>query len=454
MNDDIVTLISCDGKDKVVCFKYMEEYFKKEGYISSKKLYINLLYLLHKLFNFRKLRKIKTFFVLCLRCKFFFQDPKHSAFVIFDSQSTFFIEAVLPNKNYVIVPTRIEQINKIYVSKKIIFYIIKNFFKGSLKQNYLTALIKIIAPKIVVTHISDSRDFHIVSKTLNNKIKFIAIQTYAPTAINTMFPGKDKKNFFIPKLFCYGKFDELFYKKKKANIGSFEVVGSIGSSLSYEYTQSEKLKINPNKYDICLIAEILPILNQGDYPHVKSLPDSFGLAAEFVHRLCRKHNLNMVFSGKAPKDTANARREIYFYKHYLKNYNFKIFQSPKETREYSSYINIMQSKLVIALWSTMLREAISFEKKILSFNTTGHPDVIFPGPGITFPQESICILTKPSYELFEERVLRILSMTNEEYFSQLGIEKSFLMVPTVETASILRKRLKQMLEYNTNDNIK
>jgi hypothetical protein len=162
----------------------------------------------------------------------------------------------------------------------------------------------------------------------------------------------------------------------------------------------------------------------------------------------------MVFSGKAAKDTAAARREIYFYKHYLKNYNFEIFHLPEEKRKYSSYINIMQSKLTIALWSTILREAISFEKKILSFNTTGHPDIIFPGQGITFPQESICILTKPSYELFEERVLKILSMTNEEYFSQLGIEKSFLMTPTVETASILRKRLKQTLEYSINDNIK
>ena len=114
----------------------------------------------------------------------------------------------------------------------------------------------------------------------------------------------------------------------------------------------------------------------------------------------------------------------------------------------------MQSKLTIALWSTMLREAISFEKKILSFNTTGHPDVIFPGPNITFPQESICILTKPSYELFEERVLKILSMTNKEYFSQLGKEKSFLMAPAVETASILRKRLKHMSEHDTNDNVR
>ena len=41
MENDIVTLISRDGKNKVVCYKYMEECFQKEGYISSKKLYIN-----------------------------------------------------------------------------------------------------------------------------------------------------------------------------------------------------------------------------------------------------------------------------------------------------------------------------------------------------------------------------------------------------------------------------
>ena len=84
MNDDIITLISRDGKDKIVCYKYMEECFKKEGYTSSKKLYINLLY---KLFNFGILRKIRVFFTLCLRCKFFFHDPKHIEFVIFNKLS-------------------------------------------------------------------------------------------------------------------------------------------------------------------------------------------------------------------------------------------------------------------------------------------------------------------------------------------------------------------------------
>jgi len=190
MNDDIITMISRDGKEKIVCYKYMEECFKKEGYISFKKFYINLLY---KLFNFKVLRKIKVFFTLCLRCKFFFQNPEHFGLVIFDSESTTDLEKILPNKNYVIISTRIKQINKIYVSKEIMFYIIKNLFKRSLKQNYLTALIKAIAPKIVITHISDSKDFHIVSRILNSKIQFIAIQSYTPTSFNIMFRGNEKK---------------------------------------------------------------------------------------------------------------------------------------------------------------------------------------------------------------------------------------------------------------------
>ena len=458
MSNDIVTLISRDGKDKIVCFKFMEECFKKDGYVSSKRIHISLLYLIYKLFNFAILRKIKTFFILFLRCKFFFKVSKHSEFVIFDSENVTAIEKILPNKNYIIISTRIDHISKIYLSKKIIFFIIKNLSKRSLKQNYLTALIKEIAPKIVITNISDSQDFHIISKILHNEIKFIAIQTYGPHAFNFMFSEKDKKNFFIPKFFCYSEYEELFYKEKKVNIRSFEPVGSLRSAISYEYVKSEKLKINPNKYDICLISEPHETLSR-DWGHVKNLSDGIGQLAEFTYRLCKKHNLNIVFTGKGYKGTEGNHRQVDYYKHYLKNYDFEIFRAPpynkKETDfNYASYINIMQSKLVVAVMSSILREAISFEKKILYFNTIGHSDVTFPGSDIKFPQESIYILNKPSYELFEERVLKILSITNEEYFSQLGIKKSFIMVPTVETANIMRKRLKEIAEENTNSNIK
>ena len=55
MDNNIVTLISRDGKDKIVCFKYMEECFRKEGYMPFKNIHTKLLY---KLFNYKILRKI------------------------------------------------------------------------------------------------------------------------------------------------------------------------------------------------------------------------------------------------------------------------------------------------------------------------------------------------------------------------------------------------------------
>ena len=66
---------------------------------------------------------------------------------------------------------------------------------------------------------------------------------------------------------------------------------------------------------------------------------------------------------------------------------------------------------------------------------------IIPARNAEFSDDSICILKETSYELFEKRVLKILSMTQEEYFSQLGKEKSFIMAPIVDTADILRKKI-------------
>ena len=285
MSNETVTLISRDGKNKIVCFKYMEEIFQKEGYVSFKKIHMKLLYSFYKIFSFSIFRKIKRFFILCLKCKFFFKDPENREFILFDNVNLTIVEKILPNKNYAIVATRINLINKIYISKKIIFFILKNIFKRSLKQNYLAALIRRIAPKIVITNIHDSEDFHIISKIFHNEIKFIAIQTYTPAMHNTMFSEKAKKNFFIPKFFCYGEYDKIFYEKKKVNIGSYEPVGSVMSSMAHEYLKSKK--INPNKYDICLISEPLDGTLTGDWGHVKNIYDCTGLVAEFTHRLCK-----------------------------------------------------------------------------------------------------------------------------------------------------------------------
>ena len=101
----------------------------------------------------------------------------------------------------------------------------------------------------------------------------------------------------------------------------------------------------------------------------------------------------------------------------------------------------MQSKLSISGICTILREAIALEKKVLSCNFTGHPEIAFPGLGYELSDSSICIIKEPKFEVFEEKVLKILSMSNQEYFNQLGKDKFFLMRPTIDAADSMRKIL-------------
>ena len=92
----------------------------------------------------------------------------------------------------------------------------------------------------------------------------------------------------------------------------------------------------------------------------------------------------------------------------------------------------MQSKLIIGHDSTALREAFSFNKKILSCQFIEHKKF--------FPYQGLSLLNECSYEAFKNRVLKILKLSNEEY--NLSVKKiDYIMKNTLNTANIIRKRL-------------
>ena len=104
------------------------------------------------------LRKTKLFFRLIVIAKFFFRDPVKKKIVIFDCEGAKAMQVSLADYNFSVISTRVNKIKEIYISKKIIFYILDNFFKLSLKQNYLASLIKTIDPKLVITQIDNSKE--------------------------------------------------------------------------------------------------------------------------------------------------------------------------------------------------------------------------------------------------------------------------------------------------------
>ena len=92
-----------------------------------------------KIFDF--LIKLKKFLILTMKAKFIFNEPKKADIIIFDYNASKGLAEVLESLNYACLSNRIEEIQKIFITKKIILFIMKNFFKRSLKVNYLLNLL-------------------------------------------------------------------------------------------------------------------------------------------------------------------------------------------------------------------------------------------------------------------------------------------------------------------------
>ena len=386
-----------------------------------------------------RIRKINIFFHLLMNSNFIFRRPENKKLIIFDCVNTHNLFQTISEKNYFILSTRINKIKNIYLSTNILFYILLNFFKRSLKQNYIIALIKNISPKLVLTNVENSSDFHIAAKAFENKkIKFLAIQTSDLTGTNYLQKNKkESKIFYIPEFLCFSAYEKEIFTTSEKKIKIFNIVGSLMSSLANEFVIKNNIKIIPDKYDICLISE--PVVDQNLEEEFERTTDYFkapGIVAEYVHRLCSKNNFKLIFSGKKKLDDPNLEEEENYYKKYLKSYNFKIYQPLKNG--YGTHLNIMQSKLIIGTSSTALREAFSFKKKVLSCNITNHP-------GINYPSGGLSVLNSSSYNDFEERVLKILSLDTEEYEKKLNKKMEFTMLPTTNTANLIRNKINEYL---------
>lgn len=394
------------------------------------------------------------FFKYILKGKFYFKNPTKSSIVIFDSKfpGSFYLNQLLFHKKALIFPTRAEEINELYISLKIITFIIKNYFKRSIKQNYLLILIQIINPKLVITYTDNSPDFYIISKFLKKKIRFIAFQQASREHRHR--PQSFAKKIFIPEYHCLSQWDKDYLQKKKANIKKFIISGSLKVALAERFIKKKNIKIKKNKYDICIIGEAGKIWNPKNlkskkynknfysdnkyytYNFIKKHGYSAGLQAQYAQKFCEKNNLKFIIIGKHKKNSIERKNELFFYEYYLGKKNFRL--EPGLPTKFSSYKFILQSKLIIGNDSTLLREALALNKKILHCNLSGNP-----APNI--PIKKNFSLQINSFKYFEKKVSKIFRMSNKEYFSLLGKNKDYIIANSRNLDLKLIKRINSIV---------
>ena len=107
---------------------------------------------------------------------------------------------------------------------------------------------------------------------------------------------------------------------------------------------------------------------------------------------------------------------------------------------------MLQSNIVVASYTTMLRENLGIGGKILSCNCT-NSDIF------DFPIEGICSIKNCNFKEFEKRLLDIHSISKENYFSKLSKDKCYILEynEKISTIEIIRKKIDSFLANEPSD---
>ena len=393
------------------------------------------------MFNLKRYLSILKLF---LKAKLVFKNPQKHELVIFDDDLIIEFKNFIYHYNFFVLQSRIENINKIYFSFKILKYFFRHY-NGNIMTAYLASLLEIIRPKVVLTNIDNSLKFFDLAKILDKKMNFVAIQNasrfdlmeYKYIYKKNIIKSDLTKNFYIPNYLCFGQCEIDHFKHHGIKVKNFFKVGSLRLANCFEHIKKNKIKLKKFNYDICLISET----GAGAVFYDKNIKKGFADVAKFTIKFCMKHNMKLICVQKRDK---RIYPELYnlninFFRKYLTNNEFNFFISnslEQKKGDYTSYVAMLQSKVVIGVASTLLRENLAIGGKTLSCN-------LLPTNIYNFPVQGICSIKNCTFEEFEKKLLQVYSISEKDYFSKLSKDKCYAVEydEKVSTIEILKRKI-------------
>jgi len=369
--------------------------------------------------------RIIKFLKMLLKAKYSFKEPKNCNLIFFDDINKKEVKELLKKYTYFILQTRVDRINKIYLSFKILFLSIKNF-RGNPLNTYLLALIEIIKPKVVFTFTDNSHKFSDFARLKEKKHKFLALQNgarYEHKIIKHLVERKkinpNYGKFYIPHFLCFGQYEINDYKSNNIEVKNFTKVGSLKLTNFINKIKKNKTKIKENLYDVCLISDAFcwdKILDKTSFP----VEEGVAKLLKFTVRFSMKNKIKFIMSTRNRRNSF--QEEMEFYKNNLTKSEFKYLSKRFFFRKdsFHTYKLMKQSKVVIGTMSTTLRENLFIKGKILHCNFT--KTNIFD-----FPIKGICSLKVCDFHIFEKRLLQILSISKKSFFSKMKKKPSFVV---------------------------
>jgi surface carbohydrate biosynthesis protein len=315
---------------------------------------------------------------------------------------TFYITRILFVKTF----SNLKLIDLREIAKKRSF----KFLLEKIYQIYIIACLDVASAKVVLTLKDNSIFFQNLSRLDSNRVYF-AIQngTRTISCVRDSLPSfpDPKAIISMTNFFCFGKRDVDLFQRNGHLIDNYYPVGSlIGSHYKNEVSFSNKIN-----YDLCLVsqwnASFFEQANGNTYADQEEKRTATGIIElnNLLTRFIKETGFSLII---AMRHDDNERESLFFKEKFGESL---VNIGDSDSKNYSTYRLVDQSSLVIALNSTVLLEAFSWGKKVLWCNMMNDSHFEMPDAGISYFNGS-------DYSSFKERILMLLSISQNEYESK------------------------------------
>lgn len=340
------------------------------------------------------------------RAKIEWSAPKEARVAILDATNVRYMTPLCGDEKYEIIHVGGE---RLHLTVDILLAAARWTWRtGDPQIAYVIALLECIRPFITITLIDNARLFYEISRHYRH-CRFLAVQNAA--RYDTAHLERElAKQIHIPEYACFGKFEEDLYTKKEAKVGRFYPIGSLRDSYYREQFAAQNEKI---EYDICVVGEPSPGWDRLEH---LGFEDAIGNIAKYAVIFSKKHNKRLCIAGKRDPGTVRDSESEWYEKYIGKDIQI----IPRVREQYTTYGLIDRSAVSVSFISTALQEGFGRGKRVLFCNFTGHRKW-------DFPVEGIWRLNDPSYEAFEERLLKLLAMTDQEFRTASSETAQYMM---------------------------
>lgn len=214
-------------------------------------------------------------------------------------------------------------------------------------------------------------------------------------------------------LFSIGEFDKANYDRAGIRPDRVIPVGTLKNSAYCLGLAAQAIRKPTKKYDLCII-------EKGIKPHPDSQFGKLRLSTwthilALLNHYCNQSSPRVIV---ALSNSAEPSLVLQWIRQHL-HYEFDV-SNPEDS--FATYRAVDESELTIGISNTVLCEALSRKKKVLSVDFSDHTIFGLPGNGIEQ-------LRSPSQETFTERVNALRAIDWSTYQSSLSSETQLLLGP-------------------------